>query len=321
MSLIRSLWPGIDLLAILGLAVVIGLASQIHAFVLLEAGSIGRVVVSAVVLFFIPGYLLMTILFPQSRPSLSSGTESPALPVPVERMAGSVALSIPYVAIAALVFWQIGISDGPFGFGAFAMTLLGLWVIAWIRRSSLPADRRYTPSVRAFTRNRLRVIHRGSRINQVISVILVLSVLAAAGALTLAIAAPQDGERYTELAVGTTDEEGDFVLSGYPTNASLGEELDYEVRITNHQGVPMEYELTVSLERIDDGTVMEDEMVFNQTVEVDVGDEALVSPAVQPTLVGEELRLTFDLEPTEQGDSTSEGAAQSAHLWLHVSEE
>ena len=126
-----------DLLLIAGLVILTDI------FVLLPAlsGSLIRTALGLPLLLFLPGYALISMLFPEKN-----GLEG------MERIALSVAMSVSVVPLIglALSYTSWGIKEIPLLTSFSAFTLLML-VAAYVRRRKLPADREFEVSFRALT--------------------------------------------------------------------------------------------------------------------------------------------------------------------------
>jgi uncharacterized membrane protein len=212
-----------------------------------------RPIVGVVVVFFAPGYALIAALFPNQ-----GGISNP------QRIALSFGLSVALVPTITLIlsFW-FGVTLGPL-LVALALFIVICTVIAEVRRRALPLAERFSvklPQIqiveKVFSRSK-------SRVDKLLSVILVLSILTLALTVGYSIAFPNPGEPFTEFyllgANGT--------IGNYSTQYTLGEQKPVTVGIVNHEQQDVSYELVVRLNDTNKSTVLYSENVSianNQT--------------------------------------------------------
>lgn len=318
MGSVASYWPGGDIVGLVGLAAVAPMVT------VLPVGSWVRLLIVLPVIAFIPGYMLMLLCFPRAPTSgdfTEGGGRLSHWPGTLERLAGSVALSIPFVAVYALVVWAVLPSWTPFSFALFSGTTAVIGVLAAVRRALVPEYDRYRPAVRPTVRAHYLTLRGQPAFTQLVTVFFILSVVAAVGVLAFGLAAPQAGEEYTQFLVGTENDSGDLVLSGYPDSAAAGDDLDYLVGIENHYRTTIEYSLTIELQRIDNGTIFERETFSEESIVVEPGASMRVPQTVTPSMTGEGLRMMFILEPTANDATATAVDEQTAHLWIDITEE
>lgn len=282
-----------------------------------------RTVLAAPVLFFLPGYLTVAAALPHD----ASAPES-AYPTRIsvgERVALSFGLSIVLLPILGLVVAAL-----PWGFSQVTLgATLGSYVlvvgaVAGLRHLRLPAEHRFHVPLGRWADGLSRSLHRGSAVERVVTLALVLSVLLAVGAAGYALAVPNDGETYTDLHLVTTDGD-EAVAADYPTELTRGEAATYTVGVENRENQPMDYQVVVTLDRVveSDGRqlVIESDEQARLDASVAAGEEWTETHTVEPALTGEDLRLTYHLyvgDAPEHVD-TSE-AYRQVHLWVDVAD-
>lgn len=159
----------------------------------------------------------------------------------------------------------------------------------------------------------------------VLTVLLILSLLLAAGGLAYAIAVPDSDDRFTEFYLLSENESGDLVAGGYPKNFTCGENEPVVVGITNQESQRTNYTIVVELQRLRDsngsaGTVVESQELGRLDISVPDNETMYVNYDISPTLTGQRLRLVFLLyRGTAPADPTAESAYRELHLMISVS--
>ena len=196
-----------------------------------------RVIFGLPFLLFIPGYTLVAALFPKA--GHISG---------LERVGLSFGLSIALTVFAGMVlnYTPWGISLYPILLSLTGFVVITS-VIAYLRRRHQKADERFVVTfgmkVPAWARLSAR--------DRILSIVLVLSMVVAVGAIGYMFAAPPQGEQFTEFYVlGPGGEAAD-----YPTQLAIGEEGTVLVGIVNHEGEETSYTLQVTTDGVKDSEV------------------------------------------------------------------
>lgn len=246
-----------------------------------------RIILGAAFLLFFPGYTVMAALFPR-RDSMQG----------VERVVLSLVLSVALVPLAglALNYTPWGIRLEPI-YITIASLIFVASIIALYRRQRLDWSQRFEP------RLRLRMPHWGTqtKLDKAISLVLVLMILGAAGALFYVVTTPRAGEHFT-----------DFYLLGsegkaknYPGQLVLGDKAEVTVGIVNHEQEYTNYKISVTLSGehiLDLGPIgLANEAKWQQKV------------VVVPTEAGEHQKVMFLLFKEEASEPYL-----TLHLWLDV---
>lgn len=315
----------------------VGLALVADLLVLLpDTPSVARFVFGAIMLFFLPGYATVAALFParsspearlddgsrwSRRRSIRDGTIGYA-----ERAALSVGTSVTALVLAGLV---LAVTPWGLALDSLLALLNGLIVVgmfaAIVRRRRLPAERRFRLPVRQWlARAQASITGERSRVEMVVALFLAVAIVAAMSSLTYALAAPTDGESYTDFYLVTEDgTSGELTAADYPTDLVRGDSEPLTVGIENHEDRPMDYSVVVALQRVETGEemrVLEDRQLDRFEASVADGETWTDEYQVTPTIVGEDLRLVFLLyedEPPE--DPSQANADESLYLWVDVS--
>lgn len=316
-------------------ALVLGIAADAHSV---------RALFAVPSLLFIPGYVLLATLFPRrylapldadpvtvfGNNTDSAGrhrVESSRRITWGERVALSFGASVailPLLALAIVPF-SGSISREPALLGLTAFVLVGA-IAATVRRNRLSKRDRFRVPYRRWTRTLHRTAFGDHSLpDRAISVVLLCSLLAATSAFGFAILAPQQGEAYTSASLLTRTESGDLTASGYPDNFTQGDSEQLLLRVANNENVEMTYSAVVQLQRVDTAgetvTITDREPLVQKRKTVAAGDTWLASHTVEPTMIGEDLRMTYYLYRGDPPASPSEETAyRTLHLWINVSE-
>lgn len=210
--------------------IVIGLISLLTIPVVLFSSGALRIVLGLPLLLFFPGYVLLAAMFTRKE-SLGG----------VERVALSFGLSIAVVPLIGLFLnytpWGIRLNPVLISIVSFILIMCG---IAWYRRSDLEEEERFKVSFQL-----KRLSWQGqSRLDKVLSVVLVLAIVGAVGTLGYVIVTPKAGEKFSEFYVLGTEGKA----AGYSTELELGERGEVILGIVNHEQEETDYRLKVLLD-------------------------------------------------------------------------
>lgn len=306
---------------VVAVAVFVGLA-YLATLVSPFRETILRPLVALPLLFFVPGYALLGVLFPRRAGARTGGgTHAGETPAPVggridlpERLALSVGASVVLVPLAGLAVtlagWPLSPSTAVHALGGFALIAMGL---GWLRRERLPPEARFRLPYDRWL-DRARAALAAPRRDVLLNVVLAASVVLATGGFAYALAVPTDGEAYTDFSL-LTEDGGDLVAAGYPSDLTAGESTELVVGIENHEGEQVEYTVVVVLERVDDGAIVEREHLDRFSTTVAPGETVHERHEVTPTMTGEDLRLSYYLY---RGDAPDQPSADSAYRHLYI---
>ncbi len=203
-----------------------------------------RVVFVLPFILFIPGYLLVAALFP-ARGDLDG----------IERVALSFGLSIAIVPLLGLALnytpWGIRLDSIAITLVVFS---LAIGLITQFRRRELPEESRFTVPAGAYLAA-VKEEFTGSstsRVDRVLSIVLVAAVLVAVGTTIFIVVVPKEGEKFTEFYIlGPKGKAAD-----YPTEFMAGTPQTVLIGIGNHEYRDITYTVeTFAVEsRFDDAT-------------------------------------------------------------------
>lgn len=297
-----------------------------------------RVAVLLPLVLFLPGYVLVGVLYPKapkngSRPGSGERTRSGDRGIDgVERFGLSLAASLailPLIAFA-LNFTPAGIRVEPVMLALSWFTLIFAF-LTFVRRLGTDADRRFglpplssigAGSVRYFGVGRgslsgRRPFEATSATQRTFNLLLVASLLVLIASVGYAAMTPYPGEEdFTEFYLVTQNESGDYTTTGLPRDLSAGAGTAYPVTIENHEGEPVTYTTVVELQDAGGGGGSE---VGRAQAEVAPGEASVTEVTVTPDRGGEDLRLVFLLYKGEApADPTVENAYLHTRLYVTV---
>jgi uncharacterized membrane protein len=296
-------------------------------FVLAPAAPLG-LLVGAPLVFVLPGYAFVAALFPARASrvdaldaSVTSRLRSRLRQRGVdatERVALSIGAGFVILPVVGLV-----LSVLPEGFSTFSVVgaLSGFVfvaaAVAVVRRARLPAERRFSVSLRATTAAVTSGLAGATLPETTVNVALALSVVAAAGAFGYVAVAPQPTGHYSDLSVLTESSDGDLVAAGYPETLG-GDAPALVVRVENREGETRTYVVVAQLQRVAaDGTVTERRRIETFEPTLEPGETWTTRHRPDPSATGTDLRLTYLLYRGDPPSTPTRGNAyRDVHLWV-----
>jgi uncharacterized membrane protein len=250
-----------------------------------------RVALVLPVLVFLPGYALVSALYPELPRNPTSREKEGWSLAGLERVGLAVAASVAIVPLIAFVlnFTPYGVAPTPV-LGGILLITVPLTLLAAARRFRLDPDRRFhLPMLSRFRRGlAIYFTERDSGARQrwpfeaknsrqlLLNLVLVVAVLTLLGSVAYAAVGPdipsQDAD-YTEFYL--LDENGEYLL-GTETQLSGGGSVPAIVAIENHEDRELTYTVVVQRQQVSvagNQTTVESRSVVD-TVEVTVGNGA-----------------------------------------------
>ncbi len=209
------------------LAVLAATALLILVIILLPSNA-ARIVLGLPFLLFFPGYILTAALFPR-RTDLGG----------IERVALSFGLSIAVVPLIGLV-----LNYTPWGIRLYPILIsISLFIlitsaVAWYRRTTYSPAERFKVELRP---KMPALFKADNTFDRVLSIVLVLAILGAAGTLVYTVAKPKVGERFTEFYLLGIDGKADrypklFTCDGGLVTSVTYKEGDSDVVVSESYG-------------------------------------------------------------------------------------
>lgn len=205
--------------------------------IILEISQGIRILLGLPFILFIPGYLLIYTLFPKKDKELDL----------IERIALSFGLSIAVVPLIGL-----GLNYTPFGITLSSVLtgnlifILVMGVISYIRWMRTPKNQRLIYKIN------LSIPKNGSKIDQALTIILIMAILIALTTLIYVIVTPKQGETFTEFyLLGPNGK-----LDDYPHILTVGQDAKVILGLANHEYKTMDY--TIEIWLIDQTTTIDE---------------------------------------------------------------
>lgn len=185
------------------------------SYIKIEGSEIIVTILAIPVILFIPGYLLMSLLFPKRNVKT------------VEMMILSFGLSIVIIPFLGMILnISLGIKEDT------VLTILGIYLIICViatlhKRKSIPIDRRIDRGV-GFDENIKNIMGNGIY-SMVFIIILVLTIFVTYYTITM----PKLGERFTEF----------YILNASKETDNYGDSI--YINVANHEYSPINYTVTI----------------------------------------------------------------------------
>jgi uncharacterized membrane protein len=292
-----------------------------------------RTAVGIPLLFFLPGFTFLSVLFPRRAQALDPTSKGALFTLHtrgidgVERAVLSFGMSLVLVPIVAVVFAAL-----PLGFGqtAIVATVVAFVLVCTfagaVARVAVPADERYELPLGDYATRARAAIVDAPRLDGALNVLLVVSVVVGLSAIGMAAINPQDGTQYSDVSLLTQTDSGELVAGDYPTDFVRDEPRPVTLSIANYEDAATDYTVVVVVQRVGTGadgepTVLEQRRVDTFGVSVAAGATERVQHAARSPITGENLRLAYlvytDAPPERP---TIDNAYRYVHLWIDVSD-
>lgn len=316
-----SSWRSTGALLVLAYAIVVGglvVANVVHGPL--------RTVLTAPLLGFLPGYALLDALFPTRAPTTGaeSGDRGHDGLAWGARAALAVGLSVVVVVILVVAVGSLGVplTTAPLTAALVLLVTAGIAVGSFRRLRHGTGEEYGLPIGRWRAEIRAATIDANSGLDAALAIALAVTIVLAMTGFAFALAAPDRGASYSEVAL-LTGQGDELVAGGYPETVAQGEPVDLTLTIENQEGVETTYTVHVVLERVrttDDAVqVVERESLDRRTVTVADGETARESLSLEPTMLGDDLRLNVlvvEGDASERVDPST--ADHQLYLWLDV---
>ena len=255
-----------------------------------------RTVLGLPMVLFFPGYALIAALFPK-KDDLDE----------IERIALSFGLSIAVVPLLGL-----GLNYTPWGIRLIPILVtlviftLIMCVITIYRRSELPEGEVFSVPFAAFFAS----IHEEvftkseSRVDRILTVILLISIIASVVMLVYVIVTPKQGEKFTEFYILGPGQMAD----DYPTEFILDDSGTVIVGVVNHEYARINYTLAIVLDN--------ESLTRNQAIMLAHNETWEQTVTYTPDRAGTDMKLQFLLYK----EHNYTAPYRDLHLWIDVLE-
>ncbi|WP_267195354.1 DUF1616 domain-containing protein [Halegenticoccus tardaugens] len=272
---------------------------------------------------FLPGYALLTVLFPRrsarEQVAASGGRNVRGITLG-ERFALSFGVSLLLVPVLLLALGTAGAITLQTTLSVVGGFIFAAAVLGAIRRFRLPDAERFRLPVGAWAGAVRRRADRTDGRETLLALILLVGVIAAASSFAYALAVPPQGAEHTEFSLLTESDSGDLVAGGYPSNVGSGESVPLVASIENNGADATQYTIVIQLQEVNsDGNVEQRTELDRFSQRVAAGETAEIRHAVVPTMTGNNLRLQYLLyEGNSPANPNEQNADQELHIWLSV---
>ncbi|AFO56623.1 DUF1616 domain-containing protein [Natrinema sp. J7-2] len=284
-----------------------------------------RLFVTVPLTLFLPGYALVSVLFPagkrETRETAATAAERRPRGIDgTERMGLAFVLSLAVVPLIVLLLPLLGLAltttsiAAALGFGTVAVAQIGV-----VRRLRVPDGDRFAVSPLAG----LETIGGDGTTATASSILLVLAIGTAVSALLVAFLLPVTAGGFTELALYSEDEDGEVVAGELPNEIEPGESIPLTITIENQEGAERDYTAVVQEQTLEDGTVVDRTELRRIDASVSDGATGSGERTITPTAeAGETVRISVLLYEGEPPATPTNGnAAEETHFWVTVTEE
>ncbi len=256
-----------------------------------------RTVLGLPMVLFLPGYALIAALFP-SKDDLDG----------IERLALGFGLSIAVVPLIGL-----GLNYTPWGIRlipilvSLSVFTLFMCVVAVYRRAQLPSEKAFSVSPGEVYESLKAPVSSQpeSRLDRILTIILVISVLASVVALAYVVVSPKQGEKFTEFYILGMDGKAD----NYTTHFTLGDDGQVIVGVVNHEYERAKYTMDI---RLNNDSLSIPSNVKSFSLEHNATWERPV--VFTPNSVGNNMKLEFLLYKNDNLTVPY----RDLHLWVNV---
>ncbi len=194
---------------------------------------------------FIPGYMLIAVLFPKK--TLGN----------VERIALSIGSNMVVVPLLGLIL------NFTFGLGPIqVLTILCIYAIIMIsiamyQRGKISDEERFSIDIHNIYKIiNNEIINNGLRSkyrkDTILTIVLIISMIFAIGMMYFAITTPKIGERFTEFYVLNASEKAQ-----YPTNLKVDTPATFIIGVTNHEYTDIDY----TIQTVSNNDIMDSEKI------------------------------------------------------------
>ena len=212
---------------------------------LMDVEGVIRIILGLPFILFIPGYVLIFALFPARK--TDRGIDL------IERIALSFGLSIAVVPLIGLLlnYTPFGIRLEPILLSIFIF-IMGIGSVGAYRWFKTESEERFIVQID------VSLPKSESKLDKVLTIILIASIIIAISSLIYVIATPKIGEKFTEFYILGSD----GIAEGYPRYVHLGDKAEGIIGIVNREYKTINYTLEIWL--------VNQETLYNETLEENI---------------------------------------------------
>ncbi|WP_276272994.1 DUF1616 domain-containing protein [Haloarcula litorea] len=300
----------------------------------LIGGSPARFELGLLAILFIPGYAVVSALFPGHHIGIDAfdsvgyyfSEERNQRPAPrhlisiVERLVLSIGLSVCLVPIVGLVLISSPLGVQPQTFlSTIGIVTMTLAVVAAVRRTNVTPAERFTTGIIRPTPDGASILTAYRRASSV-TVVFSIGILIAGAGIGYAATTSHPGEQFTEFYLITdTTGGGDDGADSNPI--TLAEPETLQIGISNYEGRETEYTVVAVLELLEEGNVRAFRQLQTFDIRLAAGEETKLTHTVGPVSAEDDARLSYLLfkGPPPRGETggvISDRAYRQVHVWV-----
>jgi len=280
-------------------------------------------VIAVPFVLFVPGYVAMSILFPESKSEdgHTDTTDDRGINA-FKRIALSISGSLLILLITGIVLYLLSALElVHLIHWVSVFVAIGLVGAAW-RRLKLPVDERFASSWHMAVQP--SVFSLVSTPPRALTAILVLVFFVTAGGVGYNTIDSEGGESFTEFSLLAENDSTRLGTSNYPRTIAPNGSREMIFSVENKENELVSYTVLIEFQRIavvnNTTWIQERERVQRFSHQLAPNDTWRRQHQVTPTMTGERLRLTYLLyrgEPPR--NPTSSNAYRTVYLWVNVS--
>lgn len=279
---------------------------------------------------FLPGYAIVAALFPEGNGPTDGDSESgrdSRLRIGesidgIERFTLSFGMSVLFLGLLGILLnftaWGITPQSVRVATGGFTVITI---VVAAIRRRRLPEEERFrVPYDRWFDQIRTGLTPGGPKVIAV-NVLLVISVVVLVSTVAYTVTTSEEGEKFTELYLLSSDENGTYAMDSYPETLGRGDGLSVTVGVSNYEEERTQYTMVVEIQRLNNSSRIVDRTELRRIrFSLAQNETWRRNVTLTPNMTGRNLRVQFLLFREEPPSNvTANRAYRKVHVWVNAS--
>ena len=204
--------------------------------ILLNLNDTLKIVLGLLFLLFIPGYLLLFVLFPTKK--TDKGIDF------IERIALSLGISLAIVALTGIaLYYTVGKIQSESALLAIFIFEISIGVISIYRWFNTIPDERLVLSFDLSLFKLKNDLKLKGKLDKVLIIILIILILITTMLFIFVITTPRLDEKFTVFNIRASDRS----ITNYPQNISIGEKTKIIIGVTNHEYQTINYTIEVWL--------------------------------------------------------------------------
>jgi uncharacterized membrane protein len=288
-------------------------------------------------LFFLPGYAILALLFPKRHDEASDarlrtrttgwpGVDRPTISIG-ERVVLAIGVSLVVLPVIGLVLSALGLGlSTPTMVGSLTALTLVCMLLGTVRRWRLPTHEQFVLPVEEWVARTRESLAARSRVELATSALLAVALLTAVTTVGVAMVAQNNAETYTQLTLLTANGSGEYVTGDYPRDLTPGETQQFVIAVDNEERREMNYTVVGTLQQVNRSgtstTVTDEQRLVTLQRVVPANTTWQASHTVRPELNGTEMRLNYYLYRDGPPDDPSQSNAyEHVHVWVNVTAE